>query len=346
MFVARLDLPGRPARRRRRGRREAGVLLPQVRPGHGDRRRRGSGRGRRQGPDLVAARPLRDRRRRWRPPVATTGAGCRAPRRSPAGSSATRSPGAPRRAASRTCGSSTPSSPAWPVSTPGYSFVPRWRPPFISELAPQDRCHLNGLAMRDGSPAFVTVMALSDEPGGWRKQRNDSGAVLDVASGEAVTTGLAMPHSPRWHDGQPVRAQLRHGPARARRPRHRPARGGRRPPGLRARAGLPRRISRSSACRRSVRRPSSVVHRSPRTTTSSSAASASSTSAPATRSRPCSSPPGWRRSSTYRSSPGRVVRPSAPRRRTGTTSGCSQASGSRPLRDGDTTDESRCCPGS
>jgi len=84
---------------------------------------------------------------------------------------------------------------------PGYSFVPRWRPPFISSLAPQDRCHLNGLAMRDGSPAFVTVMASSDEPGGWRKQRNDTGTVLDVATGEPVTTGLAMPHSPRWHDG-------------------------------------------------------------------------------------------------------------------------------------------------
>jgi uncharacterized protein (TIGR03032 family) len=83
-----------------------------------------------------------------------------------------------------------------------YSFVPRWRPPFISRLAPQDRCHLNGLAMRDGSPAFVTVMAPTDEPGGWRRSRNDSGALLDVASGEAVTTGLAMPHSPRWYDDQ------------------------------------------------------------------------------------------------------------------------------------------------
>jgi len=84
---------------------------------------------------------------------------------------------------------------------PRYSFVPRWQPPFITGLAPEDRCHLNGLAMRDGSPAFVTVMAATDEAGGWRKERNDSGAVLDVSSGEAVTTGLAMPHSPRWHDG-------------------------------------------------------------------------------------------------------------------------------------------------
>jgi uncharacterized protein (TIGR03032 family) len=85
---------------------------------------------------------------------------------------------------------------------PRYSFVPRWRPRFVSELAPQDRCHLNGLAMRDGSPAFVTVMAQTDEPGGWRTVRNDSGTVLDVTSGEMVTTGLAMPHSPRWHEGE------------------------------------------------------------------------------------------------------------------------------------------------
>jgi len=85
---------------------------------------------------------------------------------------------------------------------PAYSFVPRWRPPFITELAGQDRCHLNGLAMRDGSPAFVTVMARSDQPGGWRQDRITSGAVLDVPSGEPVTTGIAMPHSPRWHDGE------------------------------------------------------------------------------------------------------------------------------------------------
>ncbi len=83
-----------------------------------------------------------------------------------------------------------------------YSFVPRWRPSFVSALAAQDRCHLNGLAMRDGAPAFVTVFARTDVPGGWREAPVDSGAVLDVASGEAVTTGLTMPHSPRWHDGE------------------------------------------------------------------------------------------------------------------------------------------------
>lgn len=84
---------------------------------------------------------------------------------------------------------------------PRFSFVPRWRPRFVSQLAPQDRCHLNGLGMRDGQPAYVTVMATTDDPGGWRTVRNDSGAILDVGTGEVVTAGLAMPHSPRWHDG-------------------------------------------------------------------------------------------------------------------------------------------------
>jgi len=85
---------------------------------------------------------------------------------------------------------------------PKYSFVPRWRPPFVTEIAGEDRCHLNGLAMRDGTPAYVTVMAQSNEPGGWRADRNTTGAILDIASGQPVTTGLSMPHSPRWHQGR------------------------------------------------------------------------------------------------------------------------------------------------
>jgi uncharacterized protein (TIGR03032 family) len=82
---------------------------------------------------------------------------------------------------------------------PDYSFVPRWRPPFITQLAAEDRCHLNGVGMRDGRPAFVTAMSQTDVAGGWRADKNHSGCVLHVPTGEAVTTGLAMPHSPRWY---------------------------------------------------------------------------------------------------------------------------------------------------
>ena len=79
------------------------------------------------------------------------------------------------------------------------NFKPLWRPPFLSALVPEDRCHLNGLAMRDGQPAFVTVVSRSDVADGWRDKRHDGGCVLDVASGEAVCTGLSMPHAPRWY---------------------------------------------------------------------------------------------------------------------------------------------------
>lgn len=82
-----------------------------------------------------------------------------------------------------------------------FSFVPRWHPPFISQLVPEDRCHLNGLAMVDGKPKFVTALGASDEVGGWRPQKATGGIVVDVESGETVLRGLSMPHSPCWCDG-------------------------------------------------------------------------------------------------------------------------------------------------
>jgi uncharacterized protein (TIGR03032 family) len=83
-----------------------------------------------------------------------------------------------------------------------YSFVPRWRPPFVSRLADEDRCHLNGLAMESGVPRYVTALAETDTPAGWRANKATGGCVIDVASGDVVARGFAMPHSPRMRDGQ------------------------------------------------------------------------------------------------------------------------------------------------
>jgi uncharacterized protein (TIGR03032 family) len=80
-----------------------------------------------------------------------------------------------------------------------YSFTPLWKPPFISRLAAEDRCHLNGLAMKDGLPAYVTAVCQSDVADGWRDRRHDGGCVIDVATNETVATGLSMPHSPRYY---------------------------------------------------------------------------------------------------------------------------------------------------
>ncbi len=83
-----------------------------------------------------------------------------------------------------------------------HSFKPLWKPPFISKLAAEDRCHLNGLAMKDGQPAYVTAVGQTDVADGWREHRSDGGIVMDVNSDEIVCAGLSMPHSPRWHDGR------------------------------------------------------------------------------------------------------------------------------------------------
>jgi uncharacterized protein (TIGR03032 family) len=79
------------------------------------------------------------------------------------------------------------------------SFQPLWRPAFLSAMVPEDRCHLNGLAMHDGRAAYVTAVADSDVADGWRDRRRDGGCVIDVASNEIVARGLSMPHSPRWY---------------------------------------------------------------------------------------------------------------------------------------------------
>ncbi|KAB2898625.1 MAG: TIGR03032 family protein [Dokdonella sp.] len=82
------------------------------------------------------------------------------------------------------------------------SFVPRWRPRFVSHYAPEDRCHLNGLGMRDGKPRYLTALGDSNEPQGWRKNKRDGGLLIDMATDRIITRGLSMPHSPRWYEGK------------------------------------------------------------------------------------------------------------------------------------------------
>lgn len=85
---------------------------------------------------------------------------------------------------------------------PYESFNCQWRPPWISALAAEDRCHLNGLAMVQGEPTYVTALATSDEPQGWREQRGTGGVIVHLPSNQIVARGLCMPHSPRWYDNQ------------------------------------------------------------------------------------------------------------------------------------------------
>jgi uncharacterized protein (TIGR03032 family) len=84
---------------------------------------------------------------------------------------------------------------------PVHSFKPLWKPNFISKLAPEDRCHLNGLAMQNGAPKYVTAVSRCDVVDGWRERRHEGGILIDVESDRVVTEELSMPHSPRLNAG-------------------------------------------------------------------------------------------------------------------------------------------------
>ena len=80
-----------------------------------------------------------------------------------------------------------------------YSFVPLWRPAFVTALTPEDRCHLNGLAMVEGKPKYVTALGQTDMAGGWRENKAAGGILMDVETQKVISRGLSMPHSPRWY---------------------------------------------------------------------------------------------------------------------------------------------------
>ena len=72
-------------------------------------------------------------------------------------------------------------------------------PRFITKLAGEDRCHLNGLALVDGKARYVTACSQTDIVDGWREHRVGGGIVIDIDSDEIIAEGLSMPHSPRWY---------------------------------------------------------------------------------------------------------------------------------------------------
>jgi len=77
------------------------------------------------------------------------------------------------------------------------SFKPIWTPKFITELRPEDRCHLNGLAMDGEVPAYVTMLGTGDRAGSWREKITTGGQIVRVADHEVLSAGLGMPHNPR-----------------------------------------------------------------------------------------------------------------------------------------------------
>lgn len=88
------------------------------------------------------------------------------------------------------------------VLDPAHSFLPRWKPPFISKLAAEDRCHLNGIAAAGDRIVYATALGETDSAQGWRANKTGGGCLIDVPRNAVVSRGFAMPHSPRVHQGR------------------------------------------------------------------------------------------------------------------------------------------------
>lgn len=80
-----------------------------------------------------------------------------------------------------------------------YHFETAWKPDFITEIVPEDRCHLSGAVAVDGELAYVTAFGKSDKALGWRENQSCGGILIDARTNEIVLEGLRMPHSPRWY---------------------------------------------------------------------------------------------------------------------------------------------------
>ncbi|WP_407174807.1 TIGR03032 family protein [Bradyrhizobium sp. STM 3562] len=83
-----------------------------------------------------------------------------------------------------------------------HNFVPVWQPPWISEVRPGDRCHLNGMAVENGEVRYATALGTTDVPRDWTERRLDGGVLVEVPSGRVLADGLCMPHSARLVDGR------------------------------------------------------------------------------------------------------------------------------------------------
>jgi uncharacterized protein (TIGR03032 family) len=78
-----------------------------------------------------------------------------------------------------------------------YNFSTYWKPPFIDALVSEDRCHLNGMALKNGKPKYVTAFNKGNSRQSWRDNITKSGIVMDVETNEIIVENLPMPHSPR-----------------------------------------------------------------------------------------------------------------------------------------------------
>src|SRR5688572_6964980 len=78
-----------------------------------------------------------------------------------------------------------------------YNFSAYWTPPFIDKLVSEDRCHLNGMALKAGIPKYATCFNQGNSFQSWRENITTTGVIYDMEANEVVAGNLPMPHTPR-----------------------------------------------------------------------------------------------------------------------------------------------------
>lgn len=83
-----------------------------------------------------------------------------------------------------------------------HDFSIFYQPGFIKNIIPEDHSHLNGIALENGLPRYITCFSPNNRPGfkSW-KDKPLTGCVWDLVSDRPVIDNLALPHSPRIIDG-------------------------------------------------------------------------------------------------------------------------------------------------
>ena len=143
-----------------------------------------------------------------------------------------------------------------------FSFTPLWRPSFISQLRAEDRCHLNGFAAFAGELYYLTALAATDTPGGWRETPHSAGILIDARRNVILRSDLCMPHSPRLINNQLYVLNGGEGELSARRSRQRKQRRHDAAAGLHPRSVRLTTAYCSSACRKIALRASKSRRRS------------------------------------------------------------------------------------
>jgi uncharacterized protein (TIGR03032 family) len=83
-----------------------------------------------------------------------------------------------------------------------YNFVPFWAPPQITELVSEDRCHLNGMAFKNGKPKYASAFGKGNTYQSWRETVTTGGLIYDVETNQPVAENLPMPHSPKVYNNE------------------------------------------------------------------------------------------------------------------------------------------------